>query len=32
MTILFILNAVRLIGYAGTDGPASQGQLQTENT
>ena len=31
MTILFLLNATRLIGYAGTDG-ASQGQLHTENT
>jgi uncharacterized membrane protein len=31
MTILFLLNATRLIGYAGTGG-ASQGQLQTENT
>jgi len=29
MTILFILNATRLIGYGGTDEPASQGQLQT---
>jgi uncharacterized membrane protein len=31
MTILFLLNATRLIGYAGTDG-APQGRLQTENT
>ncbi len=31
MTILFLLNATRLIGYAGSDGPASPGKLQTEN-
>jgi uncharacterized membrane protein len=31
MTILFLLNATRLLGYAGTDG-APQGQLHTENT
>lgn len=34
MTILFVLNAARLIGYAGTDGTAlgSRGQLQTDNS
>jgi uncharacterized membrane protein len=31
MTILFLLNATRLIGYAGTEAGASPGQLQTEN-
>jgi uncharacterized membrane protein len=31
MTILFLLNATRLVGYAGTDG-AVQGQLQPKNT
>lgn len=31
MTILFLLNATRLIGYAGSDGQASPGKLQTEN-
>jgi uncharacterized membrane protein len=32
MTILFLLNASRLIGYAGSDRVASQGQLRTGST
>lgn len=32
MTILFLLNATRLIGYAGSDRAGAPGQLQTENT
>jgi uncharacterized membrane protein len=32
MTILFLLNVTRLVGYAGSDGPAPQGRLRTENS
>lgn len=31
MTILFLLNATRLIGYAGTDAPVGGGEQQLQN-
>ena len=31
MTILFVLNAARLIGYAGTDGPTASTEQQLQN-